>query len=247
MPIKNIIKALIPKAVLAKFNFTRTKRRAQKFENHSTQEIFSEIYHNGLWGKSADSKQRYYSGAGSHDINITTVYFDNVCAFLKTLPNKPNVVDLGCGDFSVGAQIRQYCNNYVACDIVPQLIEHNKIKYNDLNVDFRTLNLITDELPKADIVFIRQVLQHLSNDQIQKLIPKLHLSYIYLILTEHLPKSKIFTPNLDKPTGPGIRIGYDSGIVLSAEPFNLKFLHEQLICEAEIYDGVIRTILYKLK
>jgi len=213
----------------------------------NTQEIFSEIYEKGLWGKSENPEHRYYSGSGSHDKNITTIYLSNVSEFLKKLPAVPNVVDLGCGDFSVGSKLRTYCNNYIACDIVPQLIEYNKTKYVDLNVDFRVLNLITDQLPKGDIVFIRQVLQHLSNEQIQKLIPKLHQNYRFLILTEHLPIPKLFTPNLDKPAGPDIRIGYNSGIVLTAPPFNLKTLEEHIICEPEEYDGVIRTLLYKLK
>jgi hypothetical protein len=245
--LKRIIKVLIPNAVLTKILSIKAKIIVSKFKCLSTQEIFSKIYEKGLWGKSENPELRYYSGSGSHDKNITTVYLDNVSAFLKGLPTMPNVVDLGCGDFSVGSQIRSYCNKYVACDIVPQLIEYNKTKYIDLNVDFRLLNLITDQLPVGDIIFIRQVLQHLSNKQIQKLIPKLYQNFSFLILTEHLPKSESFPPNLDQDTGPDIRIRYNSGIVITAPPFNLKTLKEQIVCEPEGYGGVIRTMLYQLK
>ena len=245
--LKNIIKFLMPNFVLRKIQILRVKKRASKFKLLNTQEIFSDIYEKGLWGKSENPEHRYYSGNGSHDKIITTAYFDNVGTFLKNLPIKPNVVDLGCGDFSVGSQIRAYCNNYVACDIVPQLIEYNKKKYFNFNVDFKVLNLITDQLPVGDIVFIRQVLQHLSNEQIQKLIPKLNQNFSFLILTEHLPISKSFSPNLDMPAGQDIRIEYNSGIVLTAPPFNLKTLSEQIICEPRITGGVIRTMLYKLK
>jgi len=245
--LKNIIKVLMPNFILATLQILRAKKRDSRFKRLSTQEIFSEIYEKGLWGKSENLEHRYYSGNGTHDKNITTVYFDNVGTFLKNLPTKPNVVDLGCGDFLVGSQLRAYCNNYVACDIVPQLIEHNKKKYFDFNVDFRVLNLITDELPAGDIVFIRQVLQHLSNEHIQKLIPKLNQNYSFLFLTEHLPISKSFSPNLDMPEGPDIRINYNSGIVLTAPPFNLKTIKEQIVCEPRITGGVIRTMLYKLK
>jgi|OM-RGC.v1.008900683 hypothetical protein len=248
--LKNIIKVLMPNFMLTIIQIIRAQKRTSRFKSQSarTQEIFSEIYEKYLWGKSENPEHGYYSGAGSHDKNITTVYLDNVGVFLKSLPTKPNVVDLGCGDFSVGSQIRPYCNNYVACDIVPQLISRNKKKYADFNVDFRVLNLITDQLPVGDIIFIRQVLQHLSNEQIQKLIPKLHQNYSFLILTEHLPISKSFYPNIDMPTGPGIRIVYNSGVVLTAPPFNLKTLREKIICEPVIAaSGVIRTILYQLK
>lgn len=245
--LKNIIKFLIPNFLLTKIQIIRTLKRTLRFKRLNTQEIFSEIYENGLWGKSENPEYKYYSGSGSHDKNITTIYIDNVVAFIKNLPTKPNVVDLGCGDFSVGSQIRAYCNNYVACDIVPQLIEYNKKKYFDFNVDFRFLNLITDQLPAGDIVFIRQVLQHLSNEQIQKLIPKLYRNYSYLILTEHLPISKSFSPNLDMPAGPNIRVAFNSGVVLTAPPFNLKVIREYIVCETEEAGGIIRSILYKLK
>jgi hypothetical protein len=247
MLVKQIIKALIPNTVLEKIQVARARKRNERFNNLSTQQVFSEIYQNGLWGKSEDPTQPFYSGGGSHDDKITSVYIANVVAILQDLPNKPNVVDLGCGDFSIGSQIRPFCNNYIACDIVPQLIEHNKAKYKNLNVDFRLLNLITDPLPTGDIVFIRQVLQHLSNEQIQQLIPKLYPSYSILILAEHLPKSNRFTPNLDKPAGPHIRLGFNSGIVLTKSPFDLQVVDEQLICEADDYGGVIRATMYKLK
>jgi hypothetical protein len=246
MTIKEIIK-LIPALILNRLQTLRAKKAPERFKNMNTQDIFSEIYQKGLWGKSDDPNQPFYSGSGSHDESITVVYIQKVGAFLNSYPNKPNVADLGCGDFSVGSQLRSYCNSYVACDIVPEVIEHNKYKYKNLNVDFRVLNIITDSLPPGDIVFIRQVLQHLSNEHIKNLIPKLQASYSYLILTEHLPSSNTFPPNIDKPAGPDIRLGYNSGIFLTKPPFNLKPADEQVICETNEYGGVIRTTLYKLK
>jgi hypothetical protein len=204
-----------------------------------------------MWGKSDDPSQPFYSGSGSHDNRITQLYVSHVTSFFKNLPNKPDIVDLGCGDFAIGSKIRQYCNHYIACDIVPALITHNKVKYKNLNVNFEVLDLNNDTLPSGDIVIIRQVLQHLTNAQIQRLIPKISLSYKILILTEHLPKSNTFLPNIDKPEGMDIRFdikaGYNSGVVLTKHPFNLRVLEEQIICEVEENGGVIRTTLYRLK
>jgi hypothetical protein len=209
--------------------------------------IFAEIYEKSMWGKSQERGQLFFSGSGSHDTKVTSIYVDNITKFLKSLPRKPNAVDLGCGDFFIGSKIRPFCNSYIACDIVPKLIRYNKGKYKDLDVDFRIIDLITDTLPSGDIVFIRQVLQHLSNEQIKQIIPKLSSSYNILILTEHLPKSNTFTPNLDKSEGHDIRLEINSGIVLTEQPFNFRVLYEELICETEEYGGVIRTTLYKLK
>lgn len=246
MSIKKFMKILKNCLISSFFQILRSQKKIHLFKSLSTKEIFSEIYQKNLWGKSDNPDQPYYSGAGSHDKAITSVYLESVSSFLQTFSTKPAVVDLGCGDFFIGSQLRPYCGQYIACDIVSELIEYNKIKYKELDVDFKNLDLITEALPSGDIVFIRQVLQHLSNEQIQKLISKLS-SYRYLILTEHLPKLKNFVPNLDKKPGSGIRLGYHSGIVLTLPPFHLKVVNEKVLCEAEEVDGVIKTLLYKLQ
>lgn len=245
--LKKIAKTLTPNFILFKIQLLRSKIRSKRYKNLSVQDIFSEIYDKNLWGQSENPQHPYFSGSGSHDKKITEVYINSVGNLLKSLPNIPNVVDLGCGDFSVGSKLRKYCNNYIACDIVSKVIDQNKIIYKNLNVDFRLINIITEKLPIGDLVFIRQVLQHLSNEQIQYLIPKLYKSYKYLVLTEHLPKTKLFVPNLDKSAGPDIRLGYNSGIILTKPPFNLKFIDDRVICEASESNGIIRTNLYQLK
>ena len=80
-------------------------------------------------------------------------------------------------------QIRANCSNYVACDVVPDLIARNKQVFKELNVDFRVLDMSGEALPDGDIVFIRQVLQHLSNEHIGNVVNKIY-QFKYLILTE---------------------------------------------------------------
>ena len=170
-----------------------------------------------------------------------------VSEFLSGLDQKPNVVDLGCGDFNVGQQLRSFCNQYTACDVVPQLIEFNQNKFQDLAVDFRVLDFVTGELPPGDVVFIRQVLQHLSNDHIAQVVEKLAGQYRWLVLTESVPKGNSFIPNIDKPAGRNIRLDIaHSGIVLTAHPFNLQVKSQRKLCEIPEYNGCVRTILYEL-
>ena len=154
---------------------------------------------------------------------------------------------MGCGDFVVGSKIRPLCGLYIACDIVAPLIEYNKNKYQKLNVDFRTLNLNSDNLPSADVVFIRQVLQHLSNSDIKNIIPKLAQNYKYLVLTEHLPITENFIHNLDMDTGPNLRLELDSGVVLTSPPFNLEVEDKKIMFEVPLRGGVVTTTIYKLK
>lgn len=243
---KKVLKALLPNIVVRDIQRYRHKLAQKQYNGLTTQQVFSKIYDEGAWGRSGDPSQKYYSGSGSHLESVAATYIQSVQTFLGSFEKKPNVVDLGCGDFSIGSRIRKSCSAYIACDIVPNLIAYNKEQYSDLGVDFRIVDLTENELPKGDVVFVRQVLQHLSNNHIEKALPKIAAGYRYLVLTEHLPKHLDFVPNLDKPAGPDVRLDVDSGLVLTKPPFNLNAIEENILCEVPVSDGIIRTIVYAL-
>jgi hypothetical protein len=169
--------------------------------------------------------------------------------FLHSLPSPPSVVDLGCEDFNVGAQLRPYCGRYVACDVVPALIQRNKEMYAAVQVDFRCLDIIEDDLPDGDIAFLRQVPQHLNNAQISKVVQKLY-RYKFLVLTEHVPTNRGFPPNRDKATGGGVRLSEGSGVVVTEPPFLLKAKSESVLCATNQsvaqHPGLIKTTLFEL-
>ena len=159
---------------------------------------------------------------------------------------KPDVVDLGCGDFKVGSQIRPLCGRYTACDVVPELIDFNRGAYEQLDVDFRVLDITADALPEGDVVFVRQVFQHLSNAAIAKAMAKIVAHYKYLVLTEHVPALAGFVPNVDIATGAGTRLQIGSGVVLTSPPFNLHAAAERTLSESPQFGDVIRIVVYTL-
>ena len=114
------------------------------------------------------------------------------------------------------------------------------------NLTFECLDIATDSLPTADIVLIRQVLQHLSNKEVQSIISKLS-AYKYVILTEHLPNGS-FEPNKDIISGQGIRLKKQSGLNLLIPPFNLKIKKEKQLLSTSLKEGkeVIVTTLYEM-
>jgi SAM-dependent methyltransferase len=245
--LKQTVRTLIPESLLQPLQNYRYRKEQAQYRDLSTKDIFTKIYRDGAWRNSADSAQVLFSGSGSHVAGLVEPYVAALKKFLSSLSQRPDVVDLGCGDFFVGSQIRSYCNRYVAGDIVEPVIRANAEKYQALDVDFRVIDLTKDELPAGDIVFVRQVLQHLSNDAIAAALPRLVSAYRHLVLTEHLPKTGSFKPNIDKRTGPDIRLGFNSGVVLTEAPFNLKPREETCLCEVEENGGVIRTMLYRLR
>jgi hypothetical protein len=97
-------------------------------------------------------------------------------------------------------------------------------------------------LPDGDLCLVRQVLQHLSNAEISKVLENVR-KYKYLIVTEHYPNPVIkMKPNLDIPHGPTVRLRYDSAVVLDKPPFNLK--NTQLLLDVEAEEETrIKTFL----
>jgi SAM-dependent methyltransferase len=244
---KTVLKRMLPAPVAAAIKKYRDKAYLSEFTALTTQQAFTKIYEQGAWGQSAAPNSRYFSGTGSHDEAIVQAYVAAVGQFLKGFADKPRVVDLGCGDFNVGRQLRELCGIYVACDIVKPLIDFNREKYKALDVDFRVLDLAKDPLPQADIVFVRQVLQHLSNTNIQLAIPKIAANFKFLVLTEHVPFDASFTHNVDKPSGPDTRLALRSGVVVTSAPFNLKAPEQRQLCAVPEGEGVILTTLYTLR
>lgn len=245
--IRRTARKLFPEVIVTFLRGQRLRRFKKGAAHMSTQQVFTKIYEEGIWGTSTDTDQPYYSGSGSHDADITETYVGHVSSFLKKFAEKPNVVDLGCGDFSVGSQLRNFCDRYVACDIVPPLIAHNRRRFSNLNVDFRVVDLTCDELPEGDVVFIRQVLQHLPNAEILQALPRIVARYRFIVLTEHVPDRPDFMANIDKPAGPDIRLERSSGLVLTHPPFSLAPLEISKLCEISEFGGLVQTLVYRLR
>ena len=167
-------------------------------------------------------------------------------AFLK-YHNKPLIVcDLGCGDFNIGKHLTKYTKKYIAIDIVENLIHRNKNLYKENNLEFHCLDISKDDLPPGDCIILRQVLQHLSNREIQNVLKKI-ANYKYIILTEHIPLGN-FISNKDIISGQGIRLKKNSGVNVLEAPFNLKIKDQKRLDEhiLENNKGQIITTLYDL-
>ena len=247
--IEKIIKKFIPNIFLRYREKNTVKKMRDKFSKMEKNQIFREIYLKKLWSpESVKFEHKFYSGIGSYLPELVDNYILEIKTFLLSLPKKPDVVDLGCGDFVIGSKLRKFCNKYIAVDIFDELINYNKKKYQDLNVDFRILDITSEELPAGDVCFVRQVLQHLSNESIVNFVKAIKNKYKFLIITEHFPSSKNFVANLDKPTGPDVRLYDKSAVILTKPPFNLRVIKDTDVCEtySDSIDGVIKTKLLQL-
>jgi len=225
--------------VLDPKGFSLTKKNRNK-SPWPTKAVMSQIYEKHLWG---GENYDFYSGEGSHHCEFVEPYIEVVKEFLESFDDPIVVCDLGCGDFNVGKDLFSSSKKYIGIDIVPELIERNKKKFTADNLNFFCLNIAEDELPEADCVILRQVLQHLSNKEVKQIADKLS-NYKFVILTEHIPEGD-FVPNKDIITGQGNRIKKNSGVDLTKSPFNLKWIDERelLRIKTEAWEGMIITKL----
>jgi hypothetical protein len=206
-------------------------------------DVMNQIYEMNLWG---GNQFDFYSGIGSHDAKIIDPYLKVIIAFLESYNRSLIVCDLGCGDFNIGKHLTKYSKKYIAIDIVENLTKRNKNLYKDHNLEFYCLDIINDKLPSGDCIILRQVLQHLSNKDIEKVIKKITV-YKYIILTEHIPLGN-FVSNKDIISGQGIRLKQNSGVNILEAPFNLKIKDQKQLEEhiLENNNGRILTTLFKV-
>ena len=96
----------------------------------------------------------------------------------------------------------------------------------------------------SDFAILRQVLQHISNFEIESIVNKL-ANYKYIILTEHLPEGA-FIPNKNIISGQGNRLKVESDVNILAPPFNFKVAEERQLSVVVLNDGlgiIVTTLL----
>ena len=223
------------KALLSARALARTR---SEFGAMTLRKSFEEVYSRRLWGSGQSTAPR--SGEGSNS-EFATAYAALVADVVHQQGSVHAVADLGCGDFSVGRHIRDLGIAYVGIDVVPAVIAENNKLYSGENVRFLCKDLAKDELPPAGLALLRQVLQHLSNEEIRQVLSACAI-YPLILVTEHVPAGTGWTPNQDKPHGPDIRLYDGSGVDLQAPPFSVPARELHVLPYPGELGGVLRTV-----
>ena len=171
---------------------------------------FNRIYREGTWGTDAAGKG--ISGSGS-TLEITREYRSYLEHFIKE-HRVTSIVDAGCGDWNFSRTIDWGGASYLGVDIASDVIDAVRRKHERGRIRFQVGD-ITDELPAADLLISKDVLQHLSNELVHKFIRN-NLKpgkYKWVILTNDRGSD-----NYDIMPG-----GYRA-IDLAAPPFNVNGL-----------------------
>ncbi len=209
----------------------------------SNKEFFDHIYKTHMWG----GQSGFYSGTGSHDEKIILPYIE----LLKHLivDNRiERIVEIGCGDFNVMGQVlgylwaKGYPCDYAGIDVVPDLVSYNESVFSRPGVHFSCADASQPEteLPDGDLLIIRQVLQHLPNEDIAQILEKAK-KYHYLLITEHIYEGDDVQYNIDQPVNFDTRLPKHSGVYLEQSPYNMQNIVHLL--RVPQVGGMIRTSL----
>ena len=143
----------------------------------SSKEIFGRIYSNEIWGDG--SAKSPLSGGGSLAENAQT-YVEFVRDFISGA-KITTVVDFGHGDWEMWKKYQFEGTSYIGVDIAENLSNKVKEKYGNANRIFMELDLVKSNLPSGDLLISKDVLQHLSNSEVEFFLSKLS-NFKYLIL-----------------------------------------------------------------
>jgi hypothetical protein len=140
--------------------------------------IFEKIYKNGTWNDKIINIPK--SGPGS-SIENTTKYRELLDMLCDTL-HITSIVDLGCGDLTWIPHTTAFKNcKYIGIDIVKSLIDNHSEKYKQHT--FMCLDATSDVIPEGDMVIVRDILFHLTFEEVNNVLNNIKGKFKYYLIT----------------------------------------------------------------
>ena len=167
--------------------------------------VFAKIWSENRWG---DPESR--SGTGSN-LRETEHLRQGLSELIESL-RVGTILDVPCGDFHWMREVPLPAGTvYIGGDIVEQLIERNRSQYGSETRQFRSIDLMRDPLPVADLILCRDGLVHFSFSDIFATLLNFKLSGTEYLLTTHFSGDR---------TNHDIRTGQWRPLNLTRAPFH---------------------------
>jgi hypothetical protein len=155
------------------------------------EEIFTDIYKANKW-----ESPETVSGPGS-TLRVTHKMRQELSALLERF-KIDSIADAPCGDCNWMRYVDIGECEYIGIDIVQDLIEKNSRTFGGTR-QFMHLNLIENIIPQVDLIICRDMLTHLTYEQIFKVLRNFKQSGSkYLLVTTNLATQK----NIDVSNSP---------------------------------------------
>lgn len=176
----------------------------------TAENVFDRIYRDRIWGTNERGVGR--SGFGS-TLEFTKFYRVFLQDFLAAHDIR-TVVDAGCGDWEFSREIDWSGIDYLGCDIVESVIAENTRRHGAPNIHFVACDITATDLPRADLLIVKDVLQHLSNQDIERFLEQLE-KYEHVLIINDVDPDTFSASNQD------IRTGEYRPLDLTRPPFDL--------------------------
>lgn len=198
-----------------------------------TEAIFTAIYRKrAFFDAQSGGVPESASGAGSSR--------EATAAIRRELPRLCNqygvktFFDLCCGDCNWITHVNLGVDNYIGADVVRELVDENRRRYGRPGCEFMHLDLLTADLPTADLVLCRDVLVHYSFEHALQALRNIARSGSKYLLTttfaEHGPNRDVNShQEHDQIPSPGVtpRVPW-TPYNLQMAPFNLPIPLESI-------------------
>ncbi|CAN5168303.1 hypothetical protein BH10PSE9_BH10PSE9_13590 [soil metagenome] len=165
-------------------------------------EIFNFVYATDVW----------YGGSGAGSSEAATVtYRAYLSGFLREKKIR-SVVDAGCGDWQSSRLIDWTGIHYLGIDVSSVALK-NTAQYSSSSIQFREGDVRSDDLPGANLLLMKDVLQHWPTADILAFLPKLG-RFRFCLITNDFDPNRRFRPE--------IRAGAHEPVDLTKPPFLLR-------------------------
>lgn len=154
------------------------ERILREIDSPTTEAVFAEIVTENKWGGTES-----VSGPGS-SLEQTAAIREALPKVLAGLAAK-SLLDLPCGDHHWMSAVDLSGVEYIGADIVGELIDRNRAAHPGRR--FERLDLLADELPRADVVLVRDCLVHLPFADVLRALRAIVASGSEWLLTTTFP------------------------------------------------------------
>jgi len=177
--------------------------------------VFSDIYQRAGW--SCNERGEGTSGIGS-TVRNAQPYMGFLEQFIREKKIK-TVVELGCGDWEFSQYINWGDVRYIGYDVVKNVVDRDTKLFGNKQIKFRHADILEMKVPKADLVICKDVLAHLPNKDVERLLAKLgHIRYCLFTSCVCTLEGPSDTYNLNQD----IALGEFRQLDLAKPPFSVK-------------------------
>ena len=165
---------------------------------------FEEIYASNEWGH----------GSGEGSLPEHNQGYVKFLGHFLVRSGVKTVVEMGCGDWQFSRGIRWGEARYQGFDVVPSVVASNQQRHAREGISFVLYSGEPAELPAADLLIVKDVLQHLNDATVQRTLA-------------HFPRFRqVLVTNCVNPRGPTVHRDIENGdfryLDLRQPPFSLQ-------------------------